>query len=127
MVVAEQKNKELNIKLPTEEREKMSGKASLKNAHNQAEEQRKKLHYAEIELAMAKQEVMDLKAELERAKEAAWFATATANASEQKFYDLKVQETEARLIKELAEVCKEYCQEVWIEALNLAEVPATSE
>lgn len=42
------------------------------------------------------------------------------DASEQKFYDLRVQEIEARLTKELARVCRNYCLEVWTEALNLA-------
>ena len=39
---------------------------------------------------MAKQEVVDLKAELKKAKEATWVAKETADASEQKFYDLRV-------------------------------------
>ena len=43
-----------------------------------------------LRLAMAKQEVMDLKAEPEKAKEAARAAKAAANASKQKFYDLDV-------------------------------------
>ena len=60
---------------------------------------------------------MDLKVELEKAKEAARVA---ADASKKKFYDLRVQETEARLTEELAEVCRDYYQEVWTEALNLA-------
>ena len=42
-------------------------------------------------------------------------------------YDLKVQETKVHLVNELAEVCRDYCQEVWMEAFNLAGVPATSE
>ena len=37
-----------------------------------------------------------------------------------------MQETEVRLADELAEVCKDYCKEVWLEALNLAGVPTTS-
>ena len=76
---------------------------------------------------MAKQEVMDLKAELEKAKEVARAAKDAANASKQKFYDLDVQEIEARLTEELAEVCRDYCQDVWTEALNLAGVPAALE
>ena len=42
---------------------------------------------------------------------------------EQKSYNLKVQEIKACLAEELAEVCKEYCQEVWTKALTLASVP----
>lgn len=35
--------------------------------------------------------------------------------------------TEVCPAKELAEVFRDYCQEVWIEALNLVRVPATLE
>ena len=49
-----------------------------------------------------------------------------AKASEQKSYILGVQETEVHLIEELAEVCKDYCWEVWIEAFNLARILAAS-
>ena len=73
---------------------------------------------------MAKQEVMGLKAELEKAKEV---ARVVADASEKKFYDLRVQETEARLTEESAEVCRDYYQKVWTEALNLARVLAALE
>ena len=70
---------------------------------------------------------MNLKAELEKPKEVTQVAKAAANASEQKFYDLEVQETEAHLTEELVEGCREFCQKMWIEALNLAGVPAASE
>ena len=53
-------------------------------------------------------------------------AKATVNALKQKFYDLGMQETDTRLTEELAEVYRDYCQEVWIKALNLAGVPTTS-
>ena len=48
------------------------------------------------------------------------------NTVRQKFYNLRVQEIKARLIKELARVCREYCLEVWIEALNVAGALANS-
>ena len=48
------------------------------------------------------------------------------NTVRQKFYNLRVQETEARLIKESARVCREYCPEVWIEALNVVGALANS-
>ena len=54
-------------------------------------------------------------------------AKEAAEAVEQASYNLKVQETEVRLADELAEVCRDYFQEVWVEALNLAIVPVTSE
>ena len=125
--IAKQKNKELGMKLVVEEWGRKSAKAGLKNTQDQVEKQCKKLHHAEIELAMAKQEAVDLKAELEKAKEVAWAAKATADASEQKFYDLEVQKTEACLTEELAKVCRDYCQKVLTKALNLVGVPATSE
>ena len=46
-------------------------------------------------------------------------------ASKQRSYNLGVQETKGRMTKELAGVYREYCQEVWAKALNLAKVPAT--
>ena len=70
---------------------------------------------------------MDLKAELEKAKEAAWVAKAAAEASEQRSYDPSIQEIEAHLMEELARVCREYWQEVWAKALNLAGVPIASD
>lgn len=83
---AKQKNKELAVKLAIANRNRKSTEANLKTI----EEQRKKLHYAEIELAMTKQEVVALQAELGKAKEAAQKAKAAMEASEQKFYELGV-------------------------------------
>nr|POF23437.1 hypothetical protein CFP56_07349 [Quercus suber] len=41
--------------------------------------------------------------------------------------DRRVQETEVCLADELAKIYRDYCQEVWVEALNLVGVPATLE
>lgn len=60
-------------------------------------------------LATTKQQVLDLKAELDKAKEVARAAKVATEASKQMFYDLGMQETEARLTKELAGVYREYC------------------
>ena len=38
-----------------------------------------------------------------------------------------MKETEVCLTDELAGVCRDYCLKVWIEALNLTEVPAALE
>lgn len=67
---------------------------------------------------------MALKTELGKAKEAAQVAKAVVEALEQKFYELEVLETEARLTEELAEVFRDYYQKVWIVALNLSGVLA---
>ena len=104
-----------------------SAEASLQNAQDQAKDQCKKLYHTEIELATQKQMVLELKAELQRAKEAARTTKEVAKALEQAFYECRVQETEVRLADELAEVCRDSCKEVWAEALNQAGVPAISE
>lgn len=64
---------------------------------------------------------LDLRVELKKAQEAAKVA------KERESFELGVQETEIRLMEELAEVCRDYCQEVWTKALNLAGVPTTLE
>ena len=45
--------------------------AGLKIAEAQAEEKRQRLHYIEIELATAKQQVLELKTKLSKAKKVA--------------------------------------------------------
>ena len=67
-----------------------------------------------------KQQVLELKAELKRAMEA-------AEASKLESYELGVQETKVCLAEELTEVCRDYCKKVSMDAFNLAGVPATSE
>ena len=73
------------------------------------------------------QQVLELKADLEKAKEAARTADEVEKVAEQASYDLGVQEMGIRLAEELAEICRDYCKEVWAEALNWAGVPAASE
>jgi len=87
---SEQKNKELTSKLVNEERARLSAEAGLKNAQDQAKDQRKKLYHTEIELATQKQLVLELKADLQKVKEAARTAKETAKASEQASYKRKV-------------------------------------
>ena len=124
---AKQKNQELSTQLTTEEKARKSIKAGLKNAQDQAEDQRKKLHHIEIELATQKQLVLELRADLQKVKEAAQTTKEASKTSEQPSYKRGVQETKIRLTDELAEVCRDYCKEVWAEALNRAKVPTTSE
>ena len=78
------------MKLAVANRDRRSAEASLKTTKEQTEEQRQRLHYTEIKLALAKQQVVELKAELRKAKEATQEAQATANAAGPKFYDLGV-------------------------------------
>lgn len=51
MGAVEHKSKELASKLVAEERACLSAEAALKNIKDEAKDQRKKLHFTEIELA----------------------------------------------------------------------------
>ena len=53
--------------------------------------------------------MLELKANLQKAKKAAQLAKEAVEAKKQASYALGVEETQAKLIKELAEVCKDYC------------------
>ena len=120
-----QENQELAAQLTTEERARRRAGAGLKNAQDQVKA--KKLYLTEIELVTQKQLVLDLKVELEKAKAAARTAEEATGALRLTSYEQRVQEIEVRLADELAEVCRDYCKEVWLEALNLAGVLAASE
>ena len=54
-------------------------------------------------------------------------AKEAIEAEKQASYALGMEETKARLIEELAKVCRDYCMVTWAEALNLATVPADLE
>ena len=123
---AKQECKELTSKLIAEERERWSAKARLRNAQAQAEDQCKLLYQTEIELATQRQLVLKLKADLQKAKEAAQVDKEAAEASKQASYLLSMEETEVRLAEELAEVCRDYCKVTWEETLNLARVHVDS-
>ena len=114
-------------KLTASERDRNSALAGLKNAETQTEDQRKLLCQIEIELATSKQLALDLKAELQKAREAAQLAKEALEAEKQAAYTLSVKEAQARLTEELAKACRDYCDATWAEALNIAGVPADSE
>lgn len=63
-----------------------------------------KLHIMKIELAIQRQLVLELKADLQKAKEAPQAVKEVVEASEQAAYDRGVQETQTQLVEELAEV-----------------------
>ena len=46
-------------------------------------------------------------------------AREAAEAEKQASYTLGMEETQARLTEELAEVCKDYCNVTWDEAFNV--------
>ena len=114
------------LRLTSVPKARKSAEAGLKNVQDQAEEQRKKLYLIEIKLATQKQLVLDLKAKLEKAKVAVRMTKEATEVSRQASYNLGVEKTEIWLAEELAEICRDYCKETWMEALNLAGVPAAS-
>ena len=87
---------------------------------------RQKLHIIEINLFTEKQFVLDLKAELRKAKDAAWVAREAAEAVVKTSYERGVRDTETRLAEEVAVVCRDYCTESWGIAMDWAGVPADS-
>ena len=100
--------------------------AGLKNAEKQAEEQRKQLHFTEINLASERQLVKDLREKFQKVKEVAQLAKEAVEAEKQAAYMPGVEETQVRLTKELSVVCREYCGISWGKALDAARVPMDS-
>ena len=105
----------------------------MKNAETQAEDQRKELYTAQINLATERQAVQDLKTtlqkvedELRRVKEEAQLIREATEAEKNAARQLGAEETEARLSEEIPEVCREYCGISWAHALDAAGVPADS-
>ena len=95
-----------------------SAEAGLKTTTRQAEDMRQQLHLTEINLATEKQAVLDLKAQLQQAKEAARVAreaaeAAVAEAAVAASYEHGVKDTEARLTEEVVVVCRDYYTESW--------------
>ena len=69
---------------------------------------RQKLHVTEINLAIEKQSVLDLKAQLQKAKKAAWVAREAVEAAVKAPYERGVLN---RLMEEVVVVCRDYCTE----------------
>ena len=124
---AKEENKDLATMLTTSERDWNSTLASLKNAETQTEDQLKLLYQTEIELATTKQLALDLKGELQKAREAAQLAKEALEAEKKAAYALGMEDIQARLTEELAEACRDYCDATWAEALNIAGVLVDSE
>ena len=78
-----EENKELLSKLTAKERERRNVEARLKNAQTQIEDQRNLLYQIEIELSISRQLMLELKVNLQKAKEAAQLAKETTEAKKQ--------------------------------------------
>ena len=84
------------------------------------------LHIVEINLAAKKQVVLDLKTQLQQAKEKAWVAKEVAEAAVVAFYERGVKDIKTRLTEEVAVVCRDYYIESWGVAMDRAGVPIDS-
>ena len=100
---------QLAEKLKATESARQSVEAELKNAEAQAENQRKQLYTAQINLATEKAVVLDLKTELQKAHEALAMAK------------------EAVKTAEVTVVCRDYCAKMYNKALDRAGVPTNSD
>ncbi|XP_050249001.1 uncharacterized protein LOC126696279 [Quercus robur] len=108
-----------------------SAEVGLKTAERQAEDQRQKLYVIETNLATEKQAVLDLKAALQKAKEEARLAKEeaqlvreAAEAEKKASYQLRAEETEARLSEELLEVYRDPCSIKSFFPPEIQEIPA---
>ena len=117
---------QLDEKQKVSEHECNSALAGLKSAEAQVEDQRKLLYTTEVNLATKKATILSLKAELQKTKEATEVAKVAAKAAKEAAYERGMEDAEKRLAKEVAEVCRDYCFETWVEALNHAGVPVDS-
>lgn len=90
---------------------RLSAEAGLKNVQTQIEDQRQLLHVTQINLATEKLLVLELKAKLQKAKDVTQAAKVATEAAEKAAYGHGVVETEERLAKQVAEVCRDYCTE----------------
>ena len=70
-----------------------SAKAGLKTTEKQIEDLRKQLHYNEINLAIEKQLVTELREELRKAREVVQLVKEAAEVEKQAAYTLGVEET----------------------------------
>ena len=91
---------ELTEKFKESEKRRKSAEASLKNAETQAKDQRQKLYVTETSLATEKQNVLELKAalqkaedEMRRVKEEAQLIREAVEAEKKAHHQLGVQET----------------------------------
>ena len=129
-------------------RAKDSAELGLASAQKQAEDQTRRLHEAEDQWKIAKEQITNLKKKLAeaegaknvaqqardealRAKEEVVFARSEAESSkekaEEKAYDLGVAETQTTFKAQVPGVCRLYCSQVWNEAFKQAEVEASSD
>ena len=125
--VVEKSNQELKSKLTNVEKGKKSAEAALDNAERQAKGQRVLLHQDEDQLVVSKKPIIiSLKKKLEKVEKAKDQAEKARDQAEQDGYNVGVVEIKEALKAEVLGVCRNYCLQVWNEALNEAKVETSS-
>ena len=114
-------------KLKDSDKARLSAEAGLKTMERQMEDQRQKLHVTEINLATEKQAILNLKAELQKVKEAAQVAKEAVEAVVSASYNRGVADMKTCLAEEVAVVCRDYVSKSWGVAMDRARVPANFE
>ena len=104
-----------------------SAEAGLKNATKQADDLCIQLRQSEEKLTTERQAVSALNAEVAKIKEEARLAREAAEKAVAASFDRGVRDTEVRLTKEVAAVCRDYIIMSWGVALDRAAVPADSD
>ena len=117
---------QLSEKLKESDKARLSAEAGLKTMERQMEDQCQKLHITEINLATEKKTILDLKAELQKTKDAARVAREVVKAAVNASYKRGVLDTETCLVEEVAILCRDYCTESWGVATDQVEVLADS-
>ena len=106
-----QEKAELSEKLKEAKQAHLNAEACLKTTEKQAKVQCQKLYITEINLGTEKQIVLDLKAEIQKAKDATPVAREAVEATVKASYKCGILDTETRLAKEVVVVCRDYCTE----------------
>ncbi|XP_050285032.1 uncharacterized protein LOC126724597 [Quercus robur] len=110
----------LTAEFKDSENRRKSAEAGLKTAEDQAEDQRKQLYTAQLNLNTERQAVQDLRTALQKvedelrlAREEVQLIREATEAEKNAARQLGAEETEARLSEEIPEVCREYCDISW--------------
>ena len=127
--------------LLAEEQACKSAESALEGYQKQAEDQGNCLRKANAELKKAQEQAVALRNHLEKtqklreqaeksreeAEKAKTEAEQAMNEAEQRGYEVGIAKTEEALRAKVPVVCRIYCAKTWDEALNRAEVKASSE
>ena len=116
---------QLAEKLKVAENGRKSAEARLKSAEAQAEDQHKELYTTQLNLATKKAVVLNLQSKLQR-DEVLKVAQEATIAAETSAYERGVLEMETRLTAEVTAICREYCAEMYNQALDREGIPANS-